>query len=501
MLEKMGWSKGKGLGIKEDGEQNFIRVAHKIDQKGMGYHDRDDQWTSHENQFNSLLKSLDNPANTSDDDGSNKSDEEVARIGFGFSNGEKSSKEPKTIKSKLSGNSLEEMSKKSGVRVHYRKFTRGKDTSRYSEKDLANIFGKKTFEEETQAPVEQPQLEEEDSEKVLNNGITTVETGTTIQDYFKKKKNSRGTSSQESADEQIPSEPIVEKPAKKKRKKDKKSNAEAVIPPHEIETIEIDQSPPPKKDKKRKKSKKEPIEVETIVVSEEDSDCEILSIKEKKKKKKSKKEKPSECAGIVEITNNTANDDSIVDTVEKVPKKKKKKSGKNKESIETTITETEVNPIESKSINNTQFIDGILDILVSNNQSAPSSTALNSQNADSDDDDDDDSNNDNRSQQTTQINTNIAMDEVFEINRYHAEMFRFVNLDGFPNANLSDLSGYGYSKEIELKVSEKSKDQTKINDLWDYALINKYGKEVIQAKKTKRYSMKHLKKKNLFMAL
>lgn len=492
----MGWSKGKGLGIKEDGEQNFIRVAHKIDQKGMGYHDRDDQWTSHENQFNSLLKSLDNPANTSDDNDSNKSDEEVARVGFGFSNGETSSKKPKTIKSKLSGNSLEEMSKNSGVRVHYRKFTRGKDTSRYSEKDLANIFGKKTgFEEETQAPMEQSNFEEKDSE----NGITTIETGTTIQDYFKKKKNPRGTLSQESADEQIPSDPIVEKPEKKKRKKDKKSNAEAVIPPNEIETIEIDQSPPPKKDKKRKKSKKEPIEVETIVVSEEDSDCEILSIKEKKKKKKSKKEKPSECAGIVEITNDTANDESLVDTVEKVPKKKKK-SGKKKEPIETTITETEVNPIESKSISNTQFIDGILDILVSNNQSAPSSTALNSQNADSDDDDDD-SNNDNRSQQTTQISTNIAMDEVFEINRYHAEMFRFVNLDGFPNANLSDLSGYGYSKEIELKVSEKSKDQTKINDLWDYALINKYGKEVIQAKKAKRYSMKHLKKKNLFMAL
>lgn len=112
----------------------------------------------------------------------------------------------------------------------------------------------------------------------------------------------------------------------------------------------------------------------------------------------------------------------------------------------------------------------------------------------------DDTNND-EMKSINKTNPNIEMNKVYEINRYHAEMFRFVDLDGFPNANLSELSGYGYDKEFELKISEKSKDQNKINNLWDHALVNKYGKEAIQTNKKNKYSIKHLKKKNVFMKL
>lgn len=35
MLEKMGWSKGKGLGAKEDGITEHIRVSYKHDSKGL----------------------------------------------------------------------------------------------------------------------------------------------------------------------------------------------------------------------------------------------------------------------------------------------------------------------------------------------------------------------------------------------------------------------------------------------------------------------------------
>lgn len=472
MLEKMGWSRGKGLGMKEDGEQQFIRVSHKTDQKGMGYQERDDQWTCHENQFNSLLKSLDNSANASENEsGGNDEENEAATptVGFGFSSMEKEkSKKSKSVKKELSGKSLEEMSKKSGVRVHYRKFTRSKDISKYSEKDLANIFGKKCIEENgNQIEAEVEEIESE--------------TDGTAQERSKAKKNKSSKRNKEKVDESNESELVTvePEPEKKRRKKDKQS----ALP----ESVNEDESSQIKMEKKKKRSKNDTANETEVVISDENSDCEIVEIKmKKKKKKKSKKstdESQPESAEVIET------EDTATEKVSKKKKKEKKISG------DTSASNPEVNINQSVPISNTEFINGILSTLANNNNnnSGNYSTALEQSNANNADDE----------ETTTAIKTspNITMNEVFEINRYHAEMFRFVDLDGFPNANLSDLSGYGYNKEFELKISEKSKDQNKINDLWDHALVNKYGKEAIQTKKAKRYSIKHLKKKNVFMKL
>lgn len=35
MLEKMGWSRGKGLGAREDGITEHIRISYKNDSKGL----------------------------------------------------------------------------------------------------------------------------------------------------------------------------------------------------------------------------------------------------------------------------------------------------------------------------------------------------------------------------------------------------------------------------------------------------------------------------------
>uniref|UniRef100_A0A1A9WWF9 G-patch domain-containing protein n=1 Tax=Glossina brevipalpis TaxID=37001 RepID=A0A1A9WWF9_9MUSC len=149
MLEKMGWSKGKGLGANEDGARDFIRFRYKSDGGGLGFQDRDDQWTQHDHNFDGLLKSLNDEKVAISTGRTSDCEQEfyskTSTIGFVF----QKTKEEKTadissgtFTEKISGISLEERSKKSKVRVHYKKFTKGKDISQYSEKDLANIFGK-----------------------------------------------------------------------------------------------------------------------------------------------------------------------------------------------------------------------------------------------------------------------------------------------------------------------------------------------------------------------
>lgn len=147
MLEKMGWSAGKGLGAKENGIVEHVVARYKNDEKGLGFEDRNDQWTKHEDDFNALLANLSNGDN----------------------------KESKSH----SGVSLEVKSKKSKARVHFHKFTRAKDLSRYSEKDLANIFGKKELKAEVK------------KEEIQKGEIKTTEQVFTekgsMADYFKNK--------------------------------------------------------------------------------------------------------------------------------------------------------------------------------------------------------------------------------------------------------------------------------------------------------------------------
>lgn len=60
MLEKMGWTSGKGLGAKEDGIVQHVVARYKNDEKGLGFEDRNDQWTKHEDDFDALLANLSN---------------------------------------------------------------------------------------------------------------------------------------------------------------------------------------------------------------------------------------------------------------------------------------------------------------------------------------------------------------------------------------------------------------------------------------------------------
>ncbi|NWR41102.1 PINX1 inhibitor, partial [Regulus satrapa] len=155
MLEKMGWSKGKGLGAQEQGNPEHIRVKVKNDVLGLGAtNNHEDDWIAHQDDFNQLLAELNNCHGQGETESSVK-------------------KQKKTF-------SLEEKSKSSKKRVHYMKFAKGKDLSSRTEQDLSCIFGRRQKSAKTQ----------EEKNKGLSNpgdGSSTVKSVLTVQEYFAKR--------------------------------------------------------------------------------------------------------------------------------------------------------------------------------------------------------------------------------------------------------------------------------------------------------------------------
>lgn len=255
MMTKMGWTKDKGLGANEDGQKEFIKIRFKDNTKGVGFQDKDDQWTEHEDQFNSLLQNLAEPV----------------------------AEKKRTVES------LEEMSKKSRARVHYKKFTRGKDISQYSAKDLANIFGKKSLDGSSAVVEEKPnQIVVGGFAEELKFGVETYQAPLSSHDYFKNKLKMKRASSNQVVEEEntksdnLPEERSVQeitsvgekKREKRKNKRKLESNEEdtskVVKEPCSVGlTIEtediIDLVDSPKKKRKRDKKQEE----EIICISDE----------------------------------------------------------------------------------------------------------------------------------------------------------------------------------------------------------------------------------------
>lgn len=157
MLEKFGWSKGKGLGAKEDGHVDHVKVSVKNNNHGLGCtKSYADNWIAHQDDFNALLANL-NQSNTQ-----NEAEKVI---------------------------SLENKSKTSRSRVHYQKFTQGKDLSLKTSKDLDCIFGRRNAKQDDTSSSDSADGEEDDSNTGLttDGGFVTVKSEENIQDYFAKK--------------------------------------------------------------------------------------------------------------------------------------------------------------------------------------------------------------------------------------------------------------------------------------------------------------------------
>ncbi|KAI3364346.1 hypothetical protein L3Q82_011147 [Scortum barcoo] len=171
MLERMGWSKGKGLGRSEQGSTEHIKVKVKNNNCGLGTSaSHEDNWIAHQDDFNELLAQLNSCHGQ---------------------NNQLTSTEPQPEEQK--GFSLEEKSKTSRKRVHYMKFTKGKDLSSRTETDLNCIFGKRgrsarEQEQETNSSDSQDEAEKTSSPaptELDTESITKTVTSTlSMQEYF-----------------------------------------------------------------------------------------------------------------------------------------------------------------------------------------------------------------------------------------------------------------------------------------------------------------------------
>ncbi|XP_012736165.2 PIN2/TERF1-interacting telomerase inhibitor 1 [Fundulus heteroclitus] len=225
MLERMGWSKGKGLGRSEQGSTDHIKVKLKNNNHGLGVNaSHEDNWIAHQDDFNELL------AHLNDHHGQNTSNE--------------------VPPDEMKGFSLEEKSKTSKKRVHYTKFTKGKDLSSRSETDLNCIFGKRTKSSKNQeqessrseSPVESAESGTRASAESKTETITkTVTSSLSMQEYFaqrmaqlKRSRSAGGSAASvkaEATETSSPAEEVgpvhsssndTEEPRKKKKKKNKK---------------------------------------------------------------------------------------------------------------------------------------------------------------------------------------------------------------------------------------------------------------------------------------
>jgi len=310
MLTKMGWSEGSGLGLNLSGNVSHIKVNKRGSNAGVGLKkSHEDDWISHQDDFNALLNSL---------------------------NGNPTSETASPVE------------KMRASKHRYTKFVKSKDLSNASTDDLACIFGQrgKTGNEVAE--------EEEDSEgsetEVAPVGeelsLKTVESTLSMNEYFAKKmaalkqKNVAANSpicmsnivDQDAAEKLSGTEGDVE--FVKKKKKKKKEELENTVT--EVEVL-VETCEPIKKKKTKKKVSNDDDENRAPSPCSElsnegneldRSDCEVL----KKKKKKKKTEDSVDGSPSRSPSETTIEDGNTVDPAEPIKKKKKKK--KSKENID-----------------------------------------------------------------------------------------------------------------------------------------------------------------------
>jgi len=334
LMQKMGYESGKGLGVKEDGIIAPITARAKLNSKGIGFDGPDDTWLAHQDDFQAVLASL--------------------NVEHGSTEAQEAGKK-----------SLEKLSKKSKKRVHYQKFTRGKDLANYSIDDLGCILGTKseklkTMQKEKKEKEEKKLIDEAaEQEPEKKHGVVTLQGGN-YHEYFQKKMaqlkakglptfgddqikqencdilikvdaNGDVKIKVEAEDVKIKVETEEDVKIKVEANEDVKIKVEAdESADNSTPTTDLnkDEEPTPKKKKKSKKEKKDKESSEEPIVKTDKENVDDSSEGIEKSSKKSKKSKK------VELENTEV-------IVEEKTEKKKKKRDKCRE-VEEIVVEEEI---------------------------------------------------------------------------------------------------------------------------------------------------------------
>ena len=271
LMEKMGWEQGKGLGAKETGITENLKVKFKGDSKGIGYNnnDYDNVWLDHQDDYEKLLSDL----------------------------GKSNDQNMKTCNTSEQVQTLELNSKSSKARLHYKKFTKSKDLTNASLNDLNCILGK---EKRTKLAASQQMLPViEKTDQVVkkevdetNGGLFSTNT-LSVSDYFAKKMAARLNKT--SPNEEVATENLLED----------EDVSETNESSHKV---------------KRKKSKKEknPIEIEIDQQHEEQKEVVIEEEEEPVEKVKRKKSKKSKKDNFSEENTAKNSETEVVNTVAEV---------------------------------------------------------------------------------------------------------------------------------------------------------------------------------------
>ncbi|KAJ3148179.1 PIN2/TERF1-interacting telomerase inhibitor 1 [Geranomyces michiganensis] len=175
MMQKMGWTEGKGLGINEDGLKEHVKVRLKENNFGLGADRRTiDNWLDNNSAFDALLKGMagnEDVAAGSTATTTTTSTTTTTTTASVVERGDAAPPAPAAVTGRL---------------YHRQKFRRNKAVSGFNAEQLSMILGVAHTPDAVPEPPSLPEVA-----AVEDNPLLTV-AGTTVQDYFAQKMAERG---------------------------------------------------------------------------------------------------------------------------------------------------------------------------------------------------------------------------------------------------------------------------------------------------------------------